>query len=91
MTKYDDDGFRMAFICPNGHVETNTYPDHRYDVAPTVCRKCGLPLVSKCPHCGRKVPGLTPSEAITGYGATEWEPPTECENCLTPFPWKDKV
>lgn len=81
--------YRVAQICPNGHVVTeaaNQYPECRE----AFCSKCGEATIIKCSNCSASIRGNHADE----YGITcltEYERPAFCHNCGKAFPWTERM
>jgi hypothetical protein len=82
--------YRIAEVCPNGHVSTDAadaHPEHREKF----CSKCGDATMTACPTCGVSIRG---DYYVEGYYAASsgYDPPANCHNCGNAFPWtKRKV
>lgn len=70
-----------ALVCENGHVATLHLSEHR---RANNCNRCGAATMSKCRECGANIPGAYSNVII----AMEVAPPSYCENCGTPYPWR---
>lgn len=76
--------YDTMLVCKNGHrltttLETDDGPPPRF------CAACGTDTISKCEHCGTKIPGYLHNTSIIGL--PEIPVPACCRNCGRPFPW----
>jgi hypothetical protein len=78
------DGYRIAEVCPNGHVSTSS-ADEFPELREPFCSKCGEATMTHCPNC--KV-GIRGHYNVDGYSSNaEYTPPAFCFNCGNPFEW----
>ena len=71
--------FFTAQICENGHI-ASSYGDS----TDLFCRKCGAPIISKCPACKQPIKGKPNEDYSYMYS---YERPSFCVYCGSPFPW----
>jgi hypothetical protein len=74
-------------VCLKGHVTTDllrTFPERGLDH----CDRCGAATLSRCPTCGRELPGAIPVPGLLVVG--ERRPPQHCPSCGATFPWTEK-
>lgn len=77
-----------ARLCRNGHLNVSY---RRIKEEEEHCRECGLPLMDRCPQCGRIIKQwhyygmvyLTPKNL-------KFERPDKCPECGYAFPWADR-
>lgn len=75
--------YHNASICKNGHVVS------KYDAnSQKYCSKCGVEVISSCPHCSLPIRGLFVSEII---GNHLYVRPDYCYNCGKPYPWTESA
>jgi hypothetical protein len=79
--------YRVAEVCPNGHVSTNSahvYPEQRE----AFCSRCGEQTMTECGNCGAAIRGEYEADGI--FIAGIYEPPAYCHNCGQAFPWTER-
>ena len=79
--------YRVAEVCPNGHVITDSadvYPEQREKF----CSKCGEATITQCPSCRTNIRGDYYVEGV--FAVSEYHPPAYCFNCGNPFPWTER-
>jgi len=88
-------GQDTMLVCANGHVITDRLSLHsRLDQG--FCQRCGAQAFSKCPSCGRAIPGavLSPGQMLTQFVGIppyiETLRPKFCASCGKAFPWTER-
>lgn len=80
--------YRVAQICMNGHVITDSadaYPQHKENF----CSTCGKPTIMSCPECDTPIRG---DYYVTGFGgSSNYKKPLYCHNCGKPYPWTKTI
>lgn len=76
--------YRMAEVCPNGHVSTSS-ADTSPELREKFCSSCGEPTMMNCPSCSSTIRGYYYVEGVFGLGG--YTPPAHCHNCGSAFPW----
>jgi hypothetical protein len=71
-------------VCRQGHVITDRLRRHP-ELARVLCHRCGSPTFSRCPSCGRDLPGALPQPGPIPIG--EPRAPERCPSCAGAFPW----
>jgi len=79
--------YRVAEVCPNGHVSTNA-ADQYPGLREKYCSRCGEATMTQCPACNADIRGDYHVEGAFGF--SEYEPPAHCHNCGKAFPWTDR-
>jgi len=79
--------FRIAEVCPNGHVST-IYADQFPELREKFCSKCGEATITQCPSCKSNIRGYYYVEGI--IGGEEYKLPAFCFNCGKPFLWTER-
>lgn len=79
------DTYRVAQVCPNGHVATSA-ADRLPELGEAFCSQCGEATIMQCPECNASIRGDYDVEGILSIG-THYEPPAYCHNCGSAFPW----
>jgi hypothetical protein len=79
--------YRVAEVCPNGHVSTSS-ADKSPELREKFCSRCGEPTMTQCPSCKVPIRGYYYVEGF--IGGYNYEPPAFCHNCGKPFPWTDR-
>jgi hypothetical protein len=80
--------YRIAEVCPNGHVSTNAvdaYPELREEF----CSRCGEPTITHCPRCAKGIRGYYAVEGVISL-MDNYQPPAFCYNCGNAFEWTDR-
>lgn len=80
--------YRVAQICPNGHVATtaaDVYPEFRE----AFCSQCGEETITQCPNCSAPIRGDYHVEDVL-YLGSDYKPPAFCYNCGKAFPWTER-
>ena len=77
--------YRVAEICPNGHVST-TSADTMPELRETFCSQCGEATLTACPSCKTPLRGFYHVDGVISLGGG-YEPPAYCYNCGGPLPW----
>jgi len=67
-----------AAVCRRGHVATSRAETVEYGVR---CKFCGSEVITACPACGERIPGMWQRVAA------HYSPPDFCERCGEPYPW----
>lgn len=68
-------------ICDNGHMQTAML---RPGMVPDkFCKRCGKPVLTKCPRCNARLRGA-PYNAVSAPG---FRAPDYCPECGNPLPW----
>ena len=80
--------YRIAEVCPNGHVSTSS-ADTSPELREKYCSQCGEPTLTKCPKCQRSIRGYYYVECVITIGDS-YMPPAFCYNCGCPFPWTER-
>lgn len=80
--------YRVAQICPNGHVATQA-ADQNPELREAFCSRCGEATIMSCPKCNAPIRGNYEVEGVFGLG-DDYEPPAFCHNCGSPLPWTDR-
>lgn len=71
-------------VCLNGHLITDSYKKSQVE-SQNYCDICGKETITKCPECGKDIPGRI---YFSGGLFTRTKPvPEFCEFCGSPFPW----
>lgn len=75
-------------ICYNGHQRTVTleYANLNDDLG--FCKKCGEPVICKCPECGTPIEGWTYYDGVIAM--PQMEVPKYCVECGKPFEWTNR-
>jgi hypothetical protein len=73
-------------VCLNGHVITDRLASHP-DEGLGCCDRCGAATISRCPTCGRDLPGALPLPGLATIG--ERQPPEHCPGCGAALPWSE--
>lgn len=76
--------YRVAQICPNGHVAT-TAADQNPELQETFCSQCGESTIMHCPNCNAYIRGEYYVEGVFGFGEN-YAPPAFCHNCGKALP-----
>lgn len=79
--------YRVAQICPNGHVATHS-ADRNPELREAYCSQCGEATLMQCPKCNAPIRGDYDVEGVFAVG--HYEPPAFCHNCGTAFPWTER-
>ena len=77
--------YRIAEVCPNGHVSTDsvdTSPERREKF----CSVCGEETSTQCKECNASIRGHYYVQGVIGFGGI-FTPPAFCHNCGKPFEW----
>jgi hypothetical protein len=74
-------------VCRNGHVITDLLLAHP-ELGRSHCERCGATTFSRCPVCGRDLPGAMPVPGLVPIG--ERRAPEHCPHCGAAFPWADQ-
>lgn len=77
--------YRIAEVCPNGHVSTDAADAHP-ELREKYCSKCGERTITQCPECSTNIRGEYYVERVIGFGGGYY-PPSFCFNCGNAFPW----
>ena len=77
--------YRVAQICPNGHVAT-TAADQNPELRETFCSQCGEETMVQCSKCAASIRGDYHVDGFFGLGG-DYDPPAFCYNCGAAFPW----
>ncbi|ALR05919.1 DUF2321 domain-containing protein [Xylella fastidiosa] len=80
--------YRVAKICPNGHVAT-TAADQNHELWEAFCSQSGEATILQCPKYNASIRGDDYVEGVLGFGG-DYEPPTFCNNCGSRFPWTER-
>lgn len=80
--------YRVAQVCPNGHVAT-TAADQNPELREAFCSTCGETTITNCPNCSASIRGDYYVEDVFGFGG-DYEPPSFCHNCGKAFPWTER-
>jgi len=80
--------YRVAEICPNGHVPTSS-ADTSPELREKFCSQCGEPTIMHCPSCRASIRGYYHVEGFIRLGGN-YEPPAFCHNCGSRFPWTER-
>ncbi len=80
--------YRVAQVCPNGHVATSA-ADRNPELREQFCSRCGETTIMQCPGCGVSLRGDYDVDGLFGIGG-DYEPPAYCHNCGRPFPWTER-
>jgi hypothetical protein len=80
--------YRVAQICPNGHVAT-TAVDVNPELRETFCSRCGEETLTSCPKCNAPIRGDYHVEGFFGFGGG-YDAPAFCHNCGSRFPWTER-
>jgi hypothetical protein len=81
-------GYRIAEVCPNGHVSTDSadaHPDRREKF----CAHCGEATMTQCPKCTTGIRGYFEVEGAFLLGG-KYRPPAFCHNCGNAFEWTER-
>lgn len=81
--------YRVAEVCPNGHVSTKVADQHP-ELRETFCSRCGESTMTQCPNCKATIRGDYDVDGIAFLGPSYYEPPAHCHNCGSAFPWTDR-
>jgi len=76
--------YHIAQICKNGHVintSADRYPESNQDY----CAKCGAPTIMRCEDCRAPIRGYYEVPGVIGF--FEYERPSFCYKCGSPYPW----
>lgn len=76
-----------AQICLNGHLINSYYQDSPHNNQ-KYCDKCGEKTITECPDCGEAIKGKYHYDNIATL--SEYEVPSYCHNCGSPYPWTTK-
>ncbi|BCK86523.1 hypothetical protein MIZ01_0285 [Sideroxyarcus emersonii] len=79
--------YRIAEVCPNGHVSTDSADVHP-ELREAFCSRCGEATITACPSCHTNIRGDYQVGGI--FISSEYEPPAFCFNCGSPFPWTER-
>jgi hypothetical protein len=74
-------------VCGSGHVITDLLSSHP-ELARSHCDRCGAATFSRCPVCGRELPGAVPVPGLRPIG--ERRAPEHCPSCGAAFPWAER-
>lgn len=80
--------YRVAQLCPNGHVAT-TAADQHPELREAFCSQCGEATMMQCPGCSASIRGSYHVEGVFMVGDT-YVPPGFCHNCGKSFPWTER-
>lgn len=80
--------YRVAQVCPNGHVAT-TAADANPELREAYCSQCGEATLTNCPKCHAPIRGEYHVDGVFGIGGG-YAPPAFCHNCGTAFPWTER-
>jgi hypothetical protein len=80
--------YRVAQICPNGHVATNSADQHP-ELLEAFCSKCGEATITACINCKSSIRGYYDVEGVFRSG-DKYRPPPFCHACGSPFPWTER-
>lgn len=84
----DDEWSDFAQVCLNGH-PVNSTVDARPDLNRHFCARCGQQTILECLNCHAPIRGYSGMEALGIAYAIEYEPPSYCDSCGSPFPWTE--
>jgi len=76
--------YHIAQICKNGHVintSADRYPESNQDY----CSRCGAATIMHCEDCGAPIRGYHELPGVIGF--FEYERPSFCYKCGSPYPW----
>lgn len=71
-----------ARVCPKGHAEI----DYKRLREEERCKQCGEKMMETCPHCGELIKKWY-YYGSAGIKPAEFETPSHCKHCGSPFPW----
>lgn len=77
--------YRIAEICPNGHVSTDA-ADANPELREKFCSRCGEATMTHCPNCSVGIRGEYHVDAVVFLGSN-YTPPAYCFNCGNAFEW----
>ena len=80
--------YRVAQVCPNGHVAT-TAADQHPELREAFCSQCGEATIMQCPKCSASIRGDYYVEGVFSFGGG-YQPPAFCHNCGNAFPWTER-
>lgn len=80
--------YRVAEVCPNGHVSTNA-ADQNPELREKFCSKCGEATTMECPTCQTAIRGYYHVESFFSVN-DNYQPPAHCHNCGNAFPWTER-
>lgn len=79
--------YRVAEVCPNGHVTTSR-ADARPEQREPFCSRCGEATLTSCDCCAASIRGHYQVDGV--IGGLAYEPPAYCYNCGAAFPWTQR-
>ncbi len=77
--------YRVAEICVNGHVVTDSV-DSSPELHQDFCSRCGAETATACPDCGSSIRGYYYVEGVVSP-LREFALPRFCHACGKPYPW----
>jgi len=80
--------YRVAQVCPNGHVVTATADQHP-ELREAFCSRCGDATIMQCQDCNAPIRGDYQVEEVFVLGG-DYQPPSFCHNCGNAFPWTER-
>lgn len=80
--------YRVAQICPNGHVAT-TSADESPERREAFCSQCGEATIMHCPSCSALIRGYYHIDGVLSLGGV-YQPPSFCHNCGKAFSWTER-
>lgn len=94
MLGFEERPLRMGYydtqvVCLNGHQITDRLS--RAARSTKHCDQCGAAGVSQCVACGQTIRGYYHSEGVVDLTGRRAPIPKNCENCGSPFPWKENL
>ncbi len=74
--------YNKATICLNGHIASSMSAKYR-----KFCKKCGSETISLCSNCNNYIQG----SYETDYFLSDYDRPSYCHECGSPYPWTSKM
>jgi hypothetical protein len=79
--------YRVAQICVNGHVATDSADQHP-ELREAFCSQCGEATIMQCPKCNAPIRGDYDVPGV--FVMSHYTPPAFCHSCGNGFPWTER-